>query len=87
MGSHTWVERCPYCDFDKVPVSSYDCIHFEVMCPICGYARWTEEKVPDNYGIELAKQTLDKMGDKEKQRALDQYEDDHIPLIARQKEK
>ncbi|MFH1773847.1 MAG: hypothetical protein ABH874_02675 [Methanobacteriota archaeon] len=87
MGSHTWAEQCTYCGFEEMIVSTYDSFYFEAACPICGYARWTEEKMPDNHDIELAKQALGKMDDKEKQKLVELYEDDCIPLVARQKRK
>jgi uncharacterized Zn finger protein (UPF0148 family) len=87
MGSHTWAEQCPQCGFEDMMVSSYNGVYFEVACPICGYARWTEEKVPDNHDIELAKQALGKMDNKEKQEVVELYENDYIPLVARQKRK
>jgi len=87
MGSHIWVEQCLYCGFEEMVVSSYNSLYFEVSCPICGYARWTEEKVPDNHDIELAKHALDEMDDKEKQETVELYWDDRISLVARQKGK
>lgn len=87
MGSHTWAEQCAYCGFKEMIVSTCDSFYFEAACPICGYARWTEEKVPDNHDIELAKQALSKMDDKEKQETMELYEDDNIPLVARRKRK
>lgn len=86
MGSHVWVEKCPYCGFEEMIVSSYDSLYFKGICPICGYARWTEEKVPDNYDIELAKSKLAKMNAKEKHEAVELYHEEHVPLIARLKE-
>lgn len=83
MGSHVWVEQCSYCGFEEMIVSSYNSLYFEVTCPICGYAKWTEERVPDNHDIELAKRELAEMGAEEKQKAMEQYCEDNIPLIAR----
>lgn len=85
MGSHMWSVQCPYCGFDEMIVSSYNSLYFEVLCQICGYKRWTEERVPDNNDVKIAKRILSKMGIKEKQKALELYSDDNIPLIARLK--
>lgn len=87
MGSHVWAGQCPYCGFEEMIVSSYDSLYFEVSCQICGYSRWTEEKVPDNFDVELAKRALSEMGAKEKQKAVELYREDNIPLIARLKGK
>lgn len=86
MGSHVWVEQCPCCGFEEMIVSSYDSLYFEVTCRICGYARWTEERVPDNHDVQLAKRALGKMDDEEKGKALELYCEDNIPLVARLKE-
>ena len=87
MGSHVWVEQCPYCGFDEMIVSSLSSYYFEVTCQVCGYARWTEERVPDKRDIELAKRTLSEMGTKEKRKAMDLYAEDSVPLITRLKGK
>ena len=86
MGSHVWVAQCPCCGFEEMIVSSYDSLYFEATCQICGYAKWTEESVPDNHDVQLAKQALGKMDDKEKQKALELYYEDNIPLVVRLKE-
>jgi uncharacterized Zn finger protein (UPF0148 family) len=83
MGSHTWFSQCPHCGFEKMIVSSYDNSYFDAACPICGYSRWTEEKVPKTQDIELAKRTLSEMDNKQRDKALDQYYEDDIPVIAR----
>lgn len=83
MGSHVWVEQCPYCGFEEMIVSSCDGAYFEVACQICGYRKWTEEQVPNDYDIEKAKQILSKMDEKEKQKAKELYCHDNIPLIVR----
>ena len=85
MGSHTWLEQCPYCGFEAMGCSSYDSLYFKVTCPICGYARWTEERVPDNQDIEMAKLKLSEMDAKERQKAMELCSEDNIPLIARLK--
>ncbi|MCL5074195.1 MAG: hypothetical protein M1136_00875 [Chloroflexi bacterium] len=85
MGSHVWAEQCPYCGFEDMIVSSYDSFYFEIACQICGYARWVEERVPDNHDVELAKRALSEMDAEEKQKAMQLYGEDNIPLIARLK--
>lgn len=85
MGSHVWVERCPYCGFEEMIVSSYDSLYFEIACPICGYAVWTEGKIPDDSDVETAKHKLSEMNVREKQKAIELYYEDRIPLIARLK--
>ena len=85
MGSHVWEEKCPCCGFEEMTVSSYDALYFEATCPICGYTRWMEEKVPDNYDVELAKRKLAEMDDEEKEEATELYHEDGIPFIARLK--
>jgi len=86
MGSHVWVEQCPYCGFEEMIVSTFN-DYFEVTCQICGYERWTEEKVPDSHDVELAKKALSEMDAKEKQKAVELYYADSVPLIARLKGK
>jgi hypothetical protein len=66
-------------------VSSYDNSYFDVTCPICGYLRWTEERVPEIHDIELAKHKLAEMDAKERNKAIEQYYEDNISLIARLK--
>ena len=46
MGFHNWSERCAYCGFENMSVSSDGGFYFEAKCPVCGYERWTEEKIP-----------------------------------------
>jgi len=55
MGFHNWSERCAYCGFENMSVSSDGGFYFEAKCPVCGYERWTEEKIPENADVELAK--------------------------------
>ncbi len=71
MGSHDWFEQCPYCGFENMLVSSYSGIYFDVICPICGYARWTEEKIPQAEDVELAKRTLRAMSAEEKENVIE----------------
>ena len=86
MGCHVWLEQCQYCGFEEMIVSSYNNLYFEVTCQICGYVKSTEEKVPDSHDVELAKQALSKMGTAEKQKMVELYDDDNIPLVARLKD-
>lgn len=85
MGSHVWMEQCPYCGFEEMIAFSHDSLYFEVTCQICGYARWTEERVPHNHDVELAKEALSKMDEKEKQKAMELYSEDYTPFIVRLK--
>ena len=85
MGSHTWTEQCPYCGFKEIIASSYNSLYFEAACPICGYSKWTEEKVPDKQTVEQAKHELSRMSSEEQQEALEFYLENNIPLIVRLK--
>jgi len=85
MGCHVWLEQCPYCGFEEMMVSTYDTLDFEIICQICGYTKWPEQKVPDSSDVELAKKALSEMDAKEKQKAVELYYADSIPLIARLK--
>lgn len=87
MGSHTWTTQCPHCSFEEMIVSSGDDFYFEATCPICGYERWTEEKIPDNHDIELAKRKLSEMNADEKQKTIELYHEENIPFIDRLKKK
>ncbi len=87
MSSHGWTDQCPYCGFDGMSVSSYGRLLFEVSCQICGYAAWTQEKIPENRDVEQAKLALSKMGTVQQKKAAELYEEDGIPLIARLKGK
>lgn len=87
MGFHSWSAECPYCGFEEMTVSTWSDLYFEMECPICGYAKWTDEKVPDNYDVELAKRQLVEMSAEEKQKAVELYDEDKIPLVARLKER
>lgn len=58
MGFHIWLDKCPHCNFEEMTVSSYNALYFEASCPMCGYERWTEEKIPDNNEIAFAKLKL-----------------------------
>ena len=86
MASHNWFEECPYCGFEKMLVSSYRDIYFEVICPICGYARWTDEKIPNAEDVELAKRTISEMKVEEIENVVESYHEENVPLIARLKD-
>ena len=86
MGSHVWTQQCPYCGFEEMYVSSYDGVYFDINCPICGYSRWTEEKVPAPHEVKLAKSILSEMDVEAKQNAIDLYFEDNLPFIARLKD-
>ena len=83
MGSHTWFEQCRYCGFEYMLVSSYSGIYSDVICPICGYARWTEEKIPNTEDVELVKRTLREMSTEERENVIELYHEENVPLIAR----
>ena len=86
MGTHTWTAQCPQCGFEKMIVSSYNNFHFELNCQICGYAKWTDENTPKPSDVATARQLLNKMDTQAKQKAIEEYCEDGIPLIARSKE-
>jgi len=83
MGSHVWAEQCPCCGFEEMIVSSDGHMYIEVACQICGYRRWTEERVPNAHDIKKAKRILSKMDDKEKLKAKELYCNNNTPLIDR----
>lgn len=85
MGFHSWTEQCPYCGFEEMNISSDGVSYFEVICPVCGYVKWVEEKLPGSHDIEIAKQTLCKMDAERKQKAIELYYEDNLPLIKRLK--
>ena len=87
MGSHTWTEQCPYCGFEEMMVSTYDTLDFEIICQICGYTKWPEQKAPDSSDVELAKRALSEMDAKEIQKAVELHYEDNIPLVVRLKGK
>jgi hypothetical protein len=86
VGSHVWTDQCPCCAFEKMNVSTYDSLHFDVTCQICGYKRWTEERIPPRHDIYLAKQLLRNMDHSGKERAIIQHSEDGIPLVIRSRE-
>jgi DNA-directed RNA polymerase subunit RPC12/RpoP len=85
MGSHIWTEQCPYCGFEEAAVSSNGSLYFEMTCQICGYSIWTEGRVPNTHNVERAKKALSKMNTEEKQKAIELYSEDNIPLVDRLK--
>lgn len=87
MGSHQWTEQCPYCGFENMLVSWYDSLYSNIACPVCGYARWTEEKIPPAEDIELAKRTIREMSMEEMERVTELFYEENTPLITRLKDK
>lgn len=85
MGSHTWEDQCSYCGFKGMRVSSYNDLYFDANCPVCGYARWTEEQIPDPEDIELVKRAINEMSDEEIEEMMDLYDEDDVPLVTRLK--
>lgn len=83
MGTHVWTDRCDHCGFEDMQVSTYDSFYHDVVCQICGYRRWTEERTPSHADIDLAKQALRGMSNSAKERAVMQHEEDGIPLVVR----
>ena len=86
MGLHSWHDECPYCGFENMLVSSYRDIYFDVICPVCGYSRWTEEKIPHAQDVELAKQMLKEMSGEERENVIELYHEENVSLIARLKD-
>ncbi len=87
MGSHNWFDKCPYCGFENMLVSSNRDVYFEIVCPVCGYSRWTEENIPHVDDIELARRTIREMNDKEREGVIELYHEENVPLITRIKDK
>jgi hypothetical protein len=85
MSSHSWYDQCRFCGFENMLVSNYSGIYFEVICPICGYTRWTEERIPQVEDIELAKQRLREMNVEERENMIELYYEDNVSLISRLK--
>ncbi len=86
MGFHKWTGECPYCGFEAMSASSCDAQDFEMACPICGYAKWTEEKIPDHHDVEFAKRKLAEMRAEEKRKFAELFYEDGIPLVSRLKQ-
>jgi len=86
MGTHNWTQRCPCCGFEQMIIFS-DGIHFEATCQICGYSIWSEEKIPVNRDIELAKQALREMTAEEKEKAIELFCKEGVPLVSRLRKK
>lgn len=85
MGWHSWIEQCPYCNFEGMLVSSNGGRKFDVICPICGYATWTEEKTPSLEDVELARQTISAMSADEIEEAIESFYEFELPLVTRSK--
>lgn len=52
---------------------------------LCGYERWTDEKILDVRDIELAKRAISEIDDEEIEEILELYHENNISLIARLK--
>lgn len=87
MSSHVWASQCPYCGFVGMSVSNYGKFLFEISYQICGYVAWTQENIPKNRDAERAKLALRKMNTVQQKEAMELYEEDGIPFIARLKGK
>lgn len=87
MGYHAWQERCPHCGFAQMDASIYDSIFLEAACPVCGYKRWTEEKLPTVENVELARRMVSKMGIEEVEKVVELYHQEYVPLIFRLRDK
>lgn len=85
MGFHTWVEKCPCCGFEEMTVAGSADFHFEAQCPICGYAKWSEEKFPKIRDIQVAKDLLTQLPPDRIQESIELYQEDSIPLVERVK--
>jgi uncharacterized Zn finger protein (UPF0148 family) len=86
MGCHQWIEQCSYCGFEEMNISSDGFFYLEAFCPICGYEKWTEEKIPDDQNVQAAKRTLSGMSNEEKQKAIDLYYEDGLSFVKRVKQ-
>ena len=83
MGSHVWTDRCPFCNSEEMTISVYSNFYFEIICPMCGYTRWVEEKLPDEHDVGLVKQSLAKMSNEERQKTVELYYKYGVALIDR----
>lgn len=83
MGTHTWNEDCPACDFGGMIVSVDRDTYFGADCPVCGYRRWTEEKMPDAEQLELAKKLLSEMSAEQLEQVLVECDEEGIALVER----
>ena len=86
MGCHQWIEQCAHCGFKEMNISSDGFTYVEALCPICGYEKWTEERIPDTQTVQSAKQILSFMSGEEKEKAIDLYYEDGIPFAKRVKQ-
>jgi hypothetical protein len=66
-------------------VSSYKDFYFDANCPICGYSIWTDERIPEDEDIEIAKRKLAEMDESQKDNAVEQFYENNVPFIARYK--
>jgi len=86
MGSHNWTVECPECGFEEALSSSFNEL-LELICPICGYKRWVEQRTPSPDDVQLAKRCVSEMSYKEKMDAVESFNETGLPLIVRLKEK
>jgi hypothetical protein len=68
-------------------VSSLNGEYIDVACPICGYSRWTEEKMPTPKEVQLSKDRLNLMNMREKEKAVNLFYKRRTPLVSRLKNK
>jgi uncharacterized Zn finger protein (UPF0148 family) len=67
----------------RISVSSN--FYFEIICPMCGYTRWVEEKLPDEHDLELVKQSLAKMSYEERQKTAELCYEEGVSFVDRLK--
>jgi len=63
--------------------NNYDGEYFDEYCPICGYTKCTEEKIPSDCDTVLAKEKQKMMSEEEKERAIELFYEDGKSLIDR----
>ena len=81
MSTHGWNSQCPCCGFLGASFSSYDPIHYEGFCPICGYEICTAEKVPSPNDIDSAKLVIKDMNKAKIDKLVEYLHDRKIPLV------
>ncbi len=88
MSDHEWEGECPYCGFQEIIVRTgnhynYAQYYFEIFCPICGFARWTDGKDPENADMDWAKRKLKEMSPEEIAQVIASSEEDGLSLAER----
>ncbi|MCS7306806.1 MAG: hypothetical protein NZ602_17060 [Thermoguttaceae bacterium] len=83
--------ECPFCGFDHMEFSggdhgSYAEYWFEMYCPICGFARWTDGKDPDLADVEWAKEKVKELTPEEVEQITDLFKEDGVPLVKKFRE-